>query len=102
MYEDTLLHHTVLQADRVFQDEPEAPALPILTTNSEMEPAPRVPIGLSINNYSQRQLRAVVKWVKSDGRLRTEDEMIRDVMQALGFRKKGSRIVAAIRAAMKT
>jgi very-short-patch-repair endonuclease len=102
VYEDTLLHQTVIKADRSFQNESEVAALPIVTTNSEMAPAPRVPIGLSINNYSQRQLRSVVKWVKSDGRLRTEDELLRDVMQALGFKIKGSRIVAAIRAAMTT
>ena len=54
-----------------------------------------------INGYTQAELRSVVKWIESDGRLRTEDDLIRDVMHFLGFRKRGSRILVAIREAMK-
>ena len=99
-YEDTLSRPTVPRADWELQNRAEATTPQIVTTTLEMGPVPSVPKGLSINKYTQAQLRSVIKWVKSDGRLRTEDEIIRDVMLSLGFQKRGSRIVAAIRAAM--
>ncbi len=51
--------------------------------------------------YSNRTLRDVVRWVKSDGRLYTEDELLGEVMAGLGFEKRWRRIVEAINAAIK-
>ena len=71
------------------------------TLTLERGPGPKVTRGLPIRFYSQGELRSVVEWVKADGRLRTEDEMIGDVMDFLGFRRRGPRIMAAIQKAMK-
>ena len=68
---------------------------------TKREPWPLIPRGLSIADYTQRQLRAVVGWVKSDGRLYTEEESITEVMSALRFRRRGERILAAIKSAIR-
>lgn len=57
---------------------------------------PAVRAGMPIGEYSLNQLVAVVRWVKSDGRLYTEDELLSEVMKALGFTVRGKRIVPAI------
>ncbi len=50
----------------------------------------------SIGAYSQPELVAVVRWVKSDTLLRTEDELLEETMGVLGFRRRGAKITAAI------
>jgi very-short-patch-repair endonuclease len=62
---------------------------------------PSVARGLKVNEYSQRQLCAIVDWIQSDTLLRTEDQLLTEVMRELGFQKRGSRIVTAIMAAIK-
>jgi hypothetical protein len=37
-----------------------------------------------------------VRWVQSDGRLRTDDEIVSEAVKELGFSKRGKRIVEAI------
>jgi very-short-patch-repair endonuclease len=63
-------------------------------------PRPAVRPGLKINEYSPRQLQAIVDWVSSDTLLRTEDQLLTEVMRELGFRKRGKRIVEAVTAAI--
>jgi very-short-patch-repair endonuclease len=67
----------------------------------ERRPRPAVPKYLAITEYSQRQLCAIVGWVKSDTLLRTQDELLAEVMNELGFQKRGKRIVAAIESAIQ-
>ena len=54
----------------------------------------------SISEYTSSELRQAVRWVSSDGRLYTEDELLTEVIQALGFKRRGHRIVAAIEKAI--
>lgn len=35
-------------------------------------------------------------WVQSDGRLRTDEELLDELVSELGFRRRGSRIVATL------
>jgi hypothetical protein len=58
----------------------------------------KVPVepGYTIDSYSQDELVKVVKWVKSDGLLRTRDELLQAVMTALWFDRRGKKIVSAI------
>lgn len=60
------------------------------------QPFPRVPRGLSITDYTREQLIRVADWVESDTFLRTEDDVLVEVMSALLFERKGARITAAI------
>ena len=54
----------------------------------------------SIDDYSPRELAAVVTWIRSDGRLRTDEELFDVAMDALGFKRRGDRIDAALRRAI--
>jgi hypothetical protein len=76
-----------------------APATTPQTTRSARPP---VPAGRgSIADYTQAELRALVRWVRSDGLLHTNQEIVAEVTRELGFARKGAKIVAAIEAAVK-
>jgi very-short-patch-repair endonuclease len=62
---------------------------------------PAVPPGAKINEYSYGQLREVVEWIRSDTLLRTEDQLLTEVMRELGFQKRGKRIVEAVAVAIR-
>ncbi len=59
-------------------------------------PRPKVQPGQKIDDYSPRQLTSIIEWIESDGRLRTEDELLAEAMQELGFKRRGTKIVAAL------
>ena len=59
-------------------------------------PRPLVTPGFPITEYSQRQLVALAEWVLSDTLLRTDEDLLRELRQELGFRRGGSRINAAL------
>jgi very-short-patch-repair endonuclease len=89
----------------------EGPLLQVRASSSKAEhpqngalhrrPRPAVPQGAKINEYSQRQLRDVVDWIRSDTLLRTEDQLLTEVMRELGFQKRGKRIVEAVSMAIR-
>ncbi|MGX4712289.1 AAA domain-containing protein [Rhodococcus ruber] len=59
-------------------------------------PKPALRPGYPITDYPPSELVALVRWIESDGLLRTEEEVMRAAMTELGYRKRGSRIVAAL------
>jgi very-short-patch-repair endonuclease len=61
---------------------------------------PDVVPGKPIAEYSQDELVALVRWIESDTLLRTEDEVVEAARKELGFRRGGSRINAALAAAV--
>jgi hypothetical protein len=77
--------------DRQFEEVLPSAEFPIART-----PQPPVSAGRKINEYSQDDLRAVVRWIMSDTLLRTHDQLLRETMKTLGFVRKGDRIVDAI------
>ena len=46
----------------------------------------------SINDYSDGELLILLGWVKSDGKNRTNDELVQEMNETLGFSRLGSRI----------
>lgn len=56
----------------------------------------------SISDYSRDELQKLVKWIRSDNQLRTDDEILDEAIEELGFDKRGSRIIAAIRKAIES
>ena len=54
-----------------------------------------IPASLPITAYRGDELIRVIRWIESDTLLRTDDELLDEFIQALGFQKRGSRIVAA-------
>ena len=54
----------------------------------------------NISEYAPSELRQAVRWVRSDGRLYIEEELLTQVIKELGFRRRGPRIVRAIEGAI--
>jgi very-short-patch-repair endonuclease len=93
-------------------DRPSAPSRPRVEEAKEQSlpsaapprrgPRPTVPSGRGqIVSYSDHELRQLVNWVKSGGLL-TDDQIVREVAQELGFGRIGSRIDEAIRRAIRS
>lgn len=58
----------------------------------ERGPRPLVAVRDTIDQYSDRELRQIAEWIQSDGLLRTDEELIRDIFEALPFQRLGGRI----------
>ena len=66
----------------------------------QRDPWPLGPRRQNISEYASSELRQAVRWVRSDGRLYTEDELLTEVIKTLGFKRRGHKIVAAIESAI--
>jgi hypothetical protein len=60
------------------------------------------PDGAPITSYSGAELTALIGWIESDGLLRSKSELREEAIKALGYRRRGPRIVAAIDEAIAT
>lgn len=49
----------------------------------------------SIGQYGKPELVEVIWWIRSDGQLRTEDQLLEEWMDFLGFQRRGKNIFAA-------
>ena len=56
--------------------------------------------GESITEYSPADLASLARWIMSDTLLRTDDELMAEMRQVLGFKRDGSRIKAALQDAI--
>jgi very-short-patch-repair endonuclease len=54
----------------------------------------------AITEYTASQLRALAAWIDSDGRLRTDDEIVEEMVRELGYLRRGHRIEEALRSAV--
>jgi very-short-patch-repair endonuclease len=61
-------------------------------------PRPLVSKHENIDHYSNRELRQIAEWIVSDGLLRTEQELIRDLFEVLPFKRMGDRIRTRLQA----
>src|SRR5207249_1635503 len=61
---------------------------------------PPIPMWPSIARYSQHELVQLIQWIASDGHLRTDDEIVAEMVSVLGFSRRGVRIDAGIRSAL--
>jgi len=68
---------------------------------SKRGPKPNIGLKPSIAQYSTRELVQLVKWVGSDGQLRTDDQIIEELVPILGFSRRGARIEATIKRAIE-
>lgn len=67
----------------------------------ERSERPNIPIRGQIDLYTIQELRQLIDWLNSDGLLRTDDEIITEMLPEIGAKRRGDRIVAAILAALK-
>jgi very-short-patch-repair endonuclease len=89
-----------------------APAVTLL--NPEREPSqlvaakgvrkarPPIAVGRPIDAYAKADIVKIALWICSDTRLRTEEELLVDVMDELGFKRRGKKIVATITQAISS
>jgi len=56
----------------------------------------------SITAYTPAELVALVRWIKSDTLLRTEDDLLNEAISLLGFQRRGKNIVEALHSAIST
>jgi very-short-patch-repair endonuclease len=68
---------------------------------SQRESRPWIPNYASIDDYSISELIEIIRWIKSDGILKTDDEIKNEMIKEMGFKRRGSRIDAAIDYALK-
>jgi hypothetical protein len=54
----------------------------------------------SISEYREDELIQLLKWIASDGQLRTDDQIIDEMVSTLGFSRRGNRIENAVRRAI--
>lgn len=62
---------------------------------------PQVSMRTSISQYSVSELAQLLHWIASDGQLRTDDQIISEMVAALGFSRRGARIERAIQGAIE-
>jgi hypothetical protein len=63
-------------------------------------PKPPIPVRTSIGEYRGNELIELINWISSDGQLRTDDQIIDEIVPVLGFSRRGVRIENAIRNAI--
>jgi very-short-patch-repair endonuclease len=56
-----------------------------------------IPLRASITEYTSRELQALLQWVQSDGKLRTNDELADEMFAALPFSRRGVKIESALK-----
>jgi hypothetical protein len=77
-----------------------------ISTAQASEPTGRIPVNThipvraSITEYTSGELQVLLRWVKSDGKLRTNDELADEMFAALPFSRRGSKIEAALKRAI--
>ncbi len=90
-------------------EQKDLPPIAIAVAQSPMAPIPPAPprgprprIGsyASIDEVSPSKLDEIIRWIVSDTQLRTHGEIQTEAIAALGFKRKGPRITAAVDAAI--
>lgn len=63
-------------------------------------PRPSIAGRTSITQYSTAELTQMLRWIASDGQLRTDDQIVDEMVVALGFSRRGTRIEKILHAAI--
>jgi hypothetical protein len=61
---------------------------------------PWITRGCPIDTYSDAELLKLAQWIRSDDVLRTEDELLQEMMRELGFQRRGKNVVARLSTAI--
>jgi hypothetical protein len=88
------------QGARNFDNHSAAPPIVPASVAAQRSPRPLIPLHAQIDDYAPADLVSLVRWIESDGRLRTDAEILNEMITTLGFRRHGTRIDAAIRSAI--
>jgi hypothetical protein len=61
-------------------------------------PRPWISRGQPIDAYSDAELLKLAQWIRSDDILRTEDELLQEMMRELGFQRRSKNVVTRLTA----
>ncbi|MCY4134432.1 MAG: AAA domain-containing protein [bacterium] len=64
-------------------------------------PKPRIPHYTSIDDYSHEELVSIAQWIESDELLRTQAQLFEEIFEELPFKRRGTKINAAINKAIQ-
>lgn len=67
----------------------------------ERGPKPFIAPQDNITQYSPQALETIIRWIQSDGRLYTDDELIQEAAHTLGFQRMGVRIEERLRRSIR-
>ena len=70
------------------------------TPGQRIGPRPWITRGQPIDAYSDAELLRLAQWIRSDDVLRTEDELLQEMMRELGFQRRGKNVVARLTTAI--
>ena len=70
------------------------------TPGHRVGPRPWISRGQPIDAYSDTELLRLAQWIRSDDVLRTEDELLQEMMHELGFQRRGKNVVARVTTAI--
>jgi very-short-patch-repair endonuclease/DNA polymerase III delta prime subunit len=71
------------------------------TVSLRRGPRPHIVPGTPISQYTQKTLVSILEWIRSDGLLRTDEELLRAASKELGYSRVGSNIRAALTDAIR-
>ncbi len=93
----------VANADATYQ-HPDRPLGAAAKVDSPMIRGPKPPIlvNVPIDQHNPREILMLLDWIQSDGQLRTDEELIQELVQHLGYKRRGSHIEARLRGILKT
>ena len=95
-YEEAVRRGDLLDADAASSANPDGgqPAIQALPqpVARQRGSRPLVPVHETIDQYSDQELLRIAAWIESDGLLRTDEELIRDIFEVLPFQRFGGRI----------
>lgn len=80
---------------------PPQPAAAAASAPKRNGPCPIWIHGLGIDEYSNAELDALIRWIESDTLLRAEEQLFAEMMRELGFSRRGSKITAALNNAIR-
>jgi hypothetical protein len=55
----------------------------------------------AITEYSERELMTMVDWIESDCRLRSDEQIIDELLPELGFQRRGARIEGVLKSVLE-
>ena len=64
-------------------------------------PRPLILSGQPIEAYTDAELLSLARWIKTDDALRTEDELLQEMMRELGFQRRGKNVVTRLTTAIR-
>lgn len=102
-YQDAIDTHNSRASKRAVETRESSSPSSTWHVASPVRTVPRPPLrpGRPIADYSLRELVGLIRYIRSDGVLRSAEDEVQVAMVELGFQKRGSRIVKAIQTAQQ-